>query len=64
MFSSNTKNNMKTAIIYARVSSTNDRQSTERQIKSLRDYSILNGYEVEKIFSEHISGAKKNENNK
>lgn len=52
---------MKTAIIYARVSSTTDRQSTERQIKSLRDYSILNGYEVEKIFSEHISGAKKNE---
>lgn len=52
---------MKTAIIYARVSSTTDRQNTERQIKSLREYSSSNGYEVEKIFSEHISGAKKNE---
>ncbi len=51
---------MKTAIIYARVSSTTDRQSTERQIRSLTDYASTNGFEVEKVFSEHISGATKN----
>ena len=51
---------MKTAIIYARVSSTTDRQSTERQIKSLTEYAAINGYEVKKVFAEHISGATKN----
>lgn len=48
------------AVIYARVSSTTDRQSTERQIKNLEDYASSNGYEVQKVFSEHISGATKN----
>ena len=48
------------AVIYARVSSTSDRQSTERQIKSLTEYASNNGYEVKKVFSEHISGATKN----
>ena len=48
------------AVIYARVSSTTDRQSTERQIKNLEDYASNNGYEVQKVFSEHISGATKN----
>ena len=51
---------MKTAIIYARVSSTTDRQSTERQIKSLTEYAANNGYEIKKVFAEHISGATKN----
>lgn len=51
---------MKAAIIYARVSSITDRQSTERQIKSLQEYANANGYEVVKVFSEHISGATKN----
>ena len=51
---------MKTAIIYARVSSTTDRQSTERQIKSLTEYAAHNGYEIKKVFAEHISGATKN----
>ena len=51
---------MKTAIIYARASSTTDRQSTERQIRNLTDYASTNGFEVEKVFSEHISGATKN----
>lgn len=51
---------MKTAIIYARVSSTTDRQSTERQIKSLTEFATSNGYEVKKVFAEHISGATKN----
>ena len=53
----------KTAIIYARVSSSGSqeqRQNTERQIKSLLEYAASNGLTVEKIFEEHISGAKKN----
>ena len=48
------------AVIYARVSSTTDRQNTERQIEDLKVYASTNGYEVEKVFSEKISGAKKN----
>ena len=53
----------KTAIIYARVSSSGSqeqRQNTERQVKSLLDYAASNGLTVERIFEEHISGAKKN----
>lgn len=48
------------AIIYARVSSVSDRQNTERQIEDLKVYASSNGYEVVKVFSEKISGAKKN----
>ena len=54
---------MKTAIIYARVSSTGaqeGRQSTERQVKALTDYADLNGYTIEKVVEEHISGGKRN----
>lgn len=53
----------KKAIIYARVSSSGSqesRQSTERQVKSLQDFATSNGYEVERIFEEHISGGKRN----
>ncbi|MCH5318872.1 MAG: recombinase family protein [Paramuribaculum sp.] len=46
--------------IYARVSSVGDRQSTERQVSDLADYSTKNGYELQQVFEEHISGAKKN----
>lgn len=53
---------MKTAVIYARVSSTNDRQSTDRQVADLTAYAHRNGYEVAGIYTEHISGATKNEN--
>ncbi|MBO8452303.1 MAG: recombinase family protein [Bacteroidetes bacterium] len=52
---------MKKAIIYARVSSTTDRQSTDRQVADLNRYAQANDIEVEKVFEEHISGAKKNE---
>ena len=52
---------MKTAVIYARVSSVGDRQSTERQVSDLVDYSTKNGLSVEQVFEEHISGATKNE---
>ena len=49
------------AVIYARVSSTNDRQSTDRQVIDLTNYANNNGIELVKVFEEHISGAKKNE---
>ena len=48
------------AAIYARVSSTGDRQSTERQVIDLTDYAKRNAMSVCKTFEEHISGAKKN----
>ena len=51
---------MKRAIIYARVSSVTDRQNTDRQISDLNAYAAKNDIEVVKVFSEHISGAKKN----
>lgn len=49
------------AVIYARVSSTNDRQSTDRQVCDLKAYASKNGINVIKTFEEHISGAKRNE---
>ena len=51
---------MKTAVIYARVSSTGERQSTERQVIDLTDYANKNGMTVCHTFEEHISGAKRN----
>ena len=48
------------AAIYARVSSTGDRQSTERQVIDLTDYASRNEMTICKTFAEHISGAKKN----
>lgn len=50
---------MKTAVIYARVSSTNDRQDTSRQIEDLKRFANSQDIEVISIFEEHISGAKK-----
>lgn len=49
------------AVIYARVSSTNDRQSTDRQVSDLNAYASKNEINVIKTFEEHISGAKRNE---
>ncbi len=51
----------KTAVIYARVSSIGDRQSTDRQVKDLSDYAVYQKMEVRKVFEEQISGAKKND---
>ena len=56
-----TTTDKKTAVIYARVSSTGDRQSTERQVIDLTDYANKNGMTICKTFEEHISGAKRNE---
>lgn len=50
---------IQSAVIYARVSSTNDRQDTARQISDLQKYAESQQIKVEKIFEEHISGAKK-----
>ena len=52
---------MATAVIYARVSSTGERQSTSRQVADLTDYAIRNGLEIVEVYEEHISGAKRNE---
>ena len=48
------------AIIYARVSSTTDRQTTDRQVADLKAYAEYSKMEVIKIFEEKVSGAKKN----
>jgi len=48
-------------VIYARVSSVNDRQDTTRQIEDLKRFANSQGIEVVNIFQEHISGAKRNE---
>ena len=49
-----------TAVIYARVSSTTDRQTTDRQVNDLMQYAAANQMQVIKIFEEKISGAKQN----
>ena len=48
------------AAIYARVSSTTDRQNTERQVSDLKEYAAYSKMDVVKVFEEKISGAKKN----
>lgn len=50
---------MKTATIYARVSSTGDRQDTARQVEDLTAYAQRNELEVVKVFTEKYSGYKK-----
>ena len=54
-----TTDEMKKAVIYARVSSTGDRQDTGRQIKDLENYARSQNIRIVKIYEEHISGAKK-----
>lgn len=48
----------RTAVIYARVSSSGDRQSTERQVADLRAFAKREGIEVVREYEEHGSGAK------
>lgn len=52
---------MKTAVIYARVSSVTDRQSTERQVNDLKKYAEFAELQITNTFEEKISGAKRNE---
>ena len=47
------------AVIYARVSSTGERQSTERQVADLKRYAAASGMEVVAVYEEKASGAKK-----
>lgn len=56
-----TQKTTKSAVIYARVSCTGERQSTARQVSDLTQYAAINGMAVAEIFEEHISGAVKNE---
>ena len=50
---------MNRAVIYARVSSTGDRQSTARQVADLTRYAEASGMEVVAVYEEKASGAKK-----
>lgn len=47
------------AVIYARVSSTGERQSTERQVADLKRYAAVSGLEVVAVYEEKASGAKR-----
>lgn len=51
---------MNQAVIYARVSSLGDRQSTERQVLDLKEYATKNDLTIQQVYEEHISGAKRN----
>ena len=50
---------MSKAVIYARVSSTGERQSTERQVADLKRYAEASGMEVVAVYEEKASGAKR-----
>ena len=49
------------AVIYARVSSTTDRQNTDRQVSDLTAYAVGMSFDICYVFTEHVSGAKKNQ---
>ena len=52
------------AVIYTRTSSSgyqSNRQDTTRQVEDLKSYAAYSKYEVVKIYEEHLSGGKKNE---
>jgi DNA invertase Pin-like site-specific DNA recombinase len=48
-------------VIYARVSSQGPRQSTDRQVEELKCWAVRNGHNILRIFEEHMSGIKKNQ---
>ena len=51
---------MKTAVIYARVSSLTDRQTTERQVADLMKYVSINEMHLVEVYEEKMSGAQEN----
>ena len=55
---------MKKVVLYCRVSSSNDRQSYDRQISDLNQLADSLNYDVVDIFAEKVSGAKKNNERK
>ena len=58
-FELNMNTNNTKAVIYARVSSQNDRQDTARQVADLKRFALSQEMEIVKTFEEHISGAKR-----
>lgn len=48
----------RSAVIYARVSSENDRQDTTRQITDLQNYASRENIIIKKVFTEKVSGIK------
>ena len=50
----------KSAVIYSRVSSIGNRQSTDRQVRDLKEYAMKNNMEVCRVYDERVSGAKRN----
>jgi DNA invertase Pin-like site-specific DNA recombinase len=52
---------MKKVVLFCRVSSTNDRQNYDRQINDLKQLAETLNYQVEAVFAEKVSGAKKNQ---
>ena len=52
--------NIKEAVIFARVSSVSYRQSTDRQVLDLRQYAERANLKITEVFEERISGGKKN----
>lgn len=55
---------MKKVVLFCRVSSTNDRQSYDRQINDLTTLAESMNYQIVGTFAEKISGAKKNSERK
>jgi len=51
---------MKKVVLFCRVSSVSDRQNYERQINDLTQLASSLNYQIEAVFAEKISGAKKN----
>ena len=49
---------MRKAAIYARVSSTGDRQDTERQVEDLKRYATAANLDIVEVYTEKASGAK------
>ena len=50
---------MKKVVLFCRVSSTNDRQNYERQINDLTQLASSLNYQIEAVFAEKVSGAKR-----
>ena len=55
---------MKKVVLFCRVSSTNDRQSYDHQINDLKQLAVTQNYQIEAVFAEKVSGAKKNSERK
>lgn len=51
---------MEKVVLFARVSSNNDRQNYDRQINDLTQFANSHNYKIEATFAEKVSGAKKN----